>query len=137
MKKLLSLILAILLTFSIATVAFAAEGGVVTPKIPISEDEAEAKAMMYIEYKYCNPLTIETLYSDKSVTDKEVYKVTLLTTLEDNTGITYVAYIDKYDGTVYNKTATYTIPIATVFSPLTADEAFDYSLKALCAEKKM
>ena len=132
MKKILSLILAILMTFSVASIAFAAD----SPQYAFPEDEAEAKAMMYIEYKYCTPITTETTYSDDSVSNVEVYKVTLLTTLADNTVITYIAYIDKYDGTVYNRTADYALPIATSFNPLTADEAFDYTLKALCAEKE-
>ncbi len=132
MKKILSLILAILMTFSVASIAFAAD----VTQFAIPEDEAEAKAMMYIEYKYCTPKTTETTYSDNSVSNVDVYKVTLLTSLEDNTVITYIAYIDKYDGTVYNKTADYALPIATAFNPLTADEAFNYTLKALCAEKE-
>lgn len=132
MKKLLSLILAILMVFSVVTVAFAAD----STQIAFPEDEAEAKAMMYIEYKYCTPIIDRNeLYSDDSVSDKEVYKITLLTTLEDNTVITYIAYIDKYDGTVYNRTANYALPIASKRNPLSADEAFNYTLKALCAEK--
>lgn len=133
MKKFLSLILVVLLTFSVATVAFGAD----STKIPMSKEEAETKALMYIEYKYYNSTIKEDNdYSDDSVSGKEIYKVTLFTTLEDNTRIDYVAYIDKYSGTVYNKTALYTIPIATVFTPLSEEKAFEYSLKALCAEKE-
>ena len=133
MKKLLSLVLAILMTFSVATIAFAAD----STQIFFSEDEAEAKAKMYIEYKYYTPIIDRNeLYSDDSMSDKEVYKITLITTLEDNTLINYIAYIDKDDGTVYNRTADYALPIASSRNPLTADEAFNYTLKALCAEKE-
>ena len=41
-----------------------------------------------------------------------LFFVTLLTTLADNTVITYIAYIDKYDGTVYNRTADYANEVA-------------------------
>lgn len=128
MKKLLSLILAILMAFSVVSVAIAADG----TQIAISEDEAEAKAMMYIEYANCNfDINTEAVYENK-----EVYEVTMYATLEDNTRIDYVTYIDKYNGTVYNKTANYIKKIATVSNPLSAEEAFDYTLKALCAEKE-
>ena len=136
MKKLISLILAVLLTFSVVGVAFAAESSVPSNSYTMTEEEAIAKAKMYIEYKYYNADVDDYVYSDDSVTNKETYEVFLAVTLEDNTRVNYTAYIDKYDGTVYNKKAYYVIPIATVFTPLTADEAFDYTLKALCAEKE-
>ena len=136
-KKTLSLILAIMLTFSVASVAFAVDSNINnSDRYPLTQDEAEAKAMQYIEYKRITPITSEELYSDDEVSNKEIYKVILMATLEDGTSMKYVAYIDKYDGTVYNKTADYVIPVASKYKPLTAESAFEYTLKALCADKE-
>lgn len=138
LKKSLSLILAILLTFSVATVSFAVEGGLTDANVPIHEDEAKIKALEYLNAKnghYYQTITTK-YYSDDEVSGKEVYVVTTTLQLEDGTAMEYKAYIDKYDATVYNKTAEYIFPIATILTPLTADEAFDYTLKALCANKE-
>lgn len=126
LKKSLSLILAILLSFSAVSFAFA-----VYPA-----EDAKVAAMEYIAYKSYNQLISEETYSDDTVSNKEVYKVTSMVILEDGTAMKYEAFIDKYDGTVYNKNADYIIPVASIFSPLTEEEAYKYALKALCAKEE-
>ena len=100
------------------------------------EDDAKVAAMQYIAYKSYNQLISEEKYSDDEVSNKTVYKVTSMVILEDGTAMKYEAFIDKNDGTVYNKNADYIIPIATILSPLTEEEAYQYVLKALCAKEE-
>ena len=126
LTKTLSLILAILLTFSVATVSFAVDA------TPIAKEEAEVKALEYIRYNNCNSIITDDVYSDAENVNKAIYKVTSLVTLEDNTAVTYVAYVDKYDGTVYNRTANFIKPTLN----LTENEAFQLALKALCANEE-
>ena len=133
LKKSVFLILAILLTFSIGLFAFAADSSD-SEATPISKEDAEFIAVEYIRKNTCRHITSDDIYSDGVYyNNKEVYKVMSIVTLEDNTGITYITYVDKYTGRVYDRTAKYALPIATIFTPLTEDEAFDYVLKALCA----
>ena len=126
LKKSLSLVLAILMIFSMASFAFAL----------YAEEDARVVAMEYIAYKTYNQLVSEEKYSDDEVSNKVVYKVTSMVILEDGTAMKYEAYIDKNDGTVYNKNADYIIPIATALTPLTEEEAYNYVLKALCANEE-
>lgn len=125
LKKSLSLVLAILMIFSMASFALA-----------YSKEQAKVDAMEYIVCRSYNQLISEEQYSDDKVSNETVYKVTSMVILEDGTAMKYEAYIDKNDGTVYNKNADYIIPIATSLTPLTEEKAYNYVLKALCANKE-
>ena len=124
-KKALSLILAIMLTFSVASFAFAA--GELTEEI--SKVEAEEIALKYLSFKNQTSIVYDDVYN---YTD--AYKVISTVVLENNKVITFICYVSK-EGDVLYRTADYLISTVSPFNPLTQEEAVDYAIEALGADK--
>ena len=73
MKKILSLFLAIILTFTMGTLAFAEEA------VALTKDEAKAKAVAHIDYDSEVPLSSsvkENVYNHDAEGTVDVYNVT-------------------------------------------------------------
>lgn len=124
-KKALSLILAVMLTFSVTSFAFAADE--LTSEI--TKAEAEEIALEYLSFKNQTSIVYEDVYNYT-----EAYKVISTVVLENNKVITFICFVSK-DGDVLYRTADYLISTVSPFNPLTQDEAVDYAIEALGADK--
>ena len=103
MKKTLSLILAIILTFSMSTLAFAGEA------VALTKDEAKAKAVEHINYDSEVSLATYALsgtFNDDIQGTVEVYNVTSTLVLKTGRTVTYYTVVDKYNGKIYYQKAT-------------------------------
>ena len=121
-KKALSLILALMLTFSAASFAFA-----VDTIEEISKDKAEEIALEYLSFKNQTSIVYEDVYEYT-----EAYKVISTVVLNSNKVVTFVCYVSK-DGEVLDRTADYLASTVSPFNPLTQAEALDYAIEAFGA----
>ncbi len=127
LKKALSLILALLLTFSISSFAFAGE---ITDDInTITKDEAVEIALKYLTFKG-DPSNI--VYED-DYDYIPAYKVISTVVLKNNKVITFVCYVEKDGGDVLYRSGNYVGLDVTPFNPLTQSEALNYAIAALGA----
>jgi hypothetical protein len=107
MKKTLSLILAILMIFSMTTLAFAAEGELT----PLTKEEAKAKALAHVKYEEeivipLLPTVVTGTYNDTLQGTVEVYNITSTLLLYSGKTATYYTVVDKFDGQIYYQKAT-------------------------------
>ena len=106
MKKALSFILAIILTFSVGLVAFASQEEVPSNQKPITTQQAEALAVDFLIDSTYSHKTVSTLYNDyKFYTDLPVYEVTSDVTLKSGDKVVYTTYVDQYSGKVVYRNA--------------------------------
>ena len=128
MKKILSLILAIILTFSLGTLAFAEQ--------PISVEEAKSQAIKYLGYeKVETALASETTYYHSYEGEVPVYNV--ITELKLKSGRTLIlsSYVDMYTGKVYTSNAYFVGLEALLTRNISQDEAYDLALEAFGPDK--
>lgn len=134
MKKTLSLILALILTFSMGTLAFA-EGTATA----ITRDEAKAIAIKHINYDRASNLStaISGTYKDDLQGEVEVYNVTSTLVLKSGSIFIYETVVDKYSGKIYNQKATRSIldPTYLLNINLTLDAAYDVALDVVGVNK--
>ena len=123
LKKVLSLILALMLTFSVATMTFAADE--LTEEI--SKTQAEEIALQYLSFKNQTSIVYEDVYNYT-----EAYKVISTVVLDTNKVVTFVCYVSK-DGDVIYREADYLKSSVSPFNPLTQTEALDYAIEAFGA----
>lgn len=128
MKKALSFILAIILTFSVGLVAFASQEEVPSNQKPITTQQAEALAVDFLIDSTYSHKTVSTLYNDyKFYTNLPVYEVTSDVTLKSGDKVVYTTYVDQYSGKVVYRNA----QLKNVMLPLTKSEAIEYAYKVL------
>ena len=126
MKKTLSLILAIILTFSMGTLAFAGEA------VALTKDEAKAKAVEHVNYDSEVSLATYALsgtYDDDIQGTVEVYNVTSTLVLKTGRTVTYYTVVDKYNGKIYYQKAT-VVDLPSIFD-LTEDTALSLAIEVL------
>lgn len=127
-QKSLSLILALLLTFSVGIFAFAADTD--DELVPVTKKEAEQIALQYLSYANQNSFIYEDEYNYTPA-----YKVVSTVVLDNNKVITFVCYVDKYEGDVLYRTGTYVGLDINPLNPLTQEEALNYAITAFGANK--
>lgn len=132
MKKTLSLILALILTFSMGTLAFAGETA-------LTRDEAKAIAIKHINYDRASNLAtaISGTYKDDLQGEVEVYNVTSTLVLKSGSIFIYETVVDKYSGKIYYQKATRSIldPTYLLNINLTLDAAYDVALDVVGVNK--
>ena len=125
MKKTLSVILAILMMFSMATFAFAEEATALT------KDQALAKAIAHVKYDSeisLGTYAITGTYNDDFQGEVEVYNVTSTLILTSGRTVVYKTVIDKYSGKIYYQSANV---LSLLTYNLTVDQAYSLALEAL------
>ena len=126
MKKILSLVLAIILTLNVGVFAFATQEDTLNP---ISKQKAEALAIDFLIHDGCFHSTTLTTYSDnKFYENVPAYEVISTARLKSGELVTYTTYVDLYTGKIYYRTAQFERNIA----PLTKKQALEYAYKVLC-----
>lgn len=128
MKKLLSLILALILTFSLGLFAFAEQ--------PVTVNEAKSLAIQYLGYeKVITSVAREDTYYHSYEGEVPVYNV--ITELKLNSGRTLVlsSYVDMYSGKVYEHTAYFKGFEALLTRNISQDEAYQLALEAFGPDK--
>lgn len=131
MKKALSLILAILLTFSMASFAFA-EGEATA----LTKEQARAKAIAHVKYDTelsLGSFTTTGTYNDDFQGEVEVYNVTSSLLLYSGKTVTYYTIVDKYSGRIYYQKATI-VDLPSILE-LTEDQALSLALEVLGVNK--
>ena len=126
MKKTLSLILAIILTFSMGTLAFAGEA------VALTKDEAKAKAVEHVNYDSEVSLATYALsgtFNDDIQGTVEVYNVTSTLVLKTGRTVTYYTVVDKYSGKIYYQKATI-VDLPSLFD-LTEETALSLAIEVL------
>ena len=129
LNKTISLILALMLTFSFATLSFATDE-TLTDDV-ITEDDAKAIALQYLSYKNATSIVYEDEYDFTPA-----YKVISTVVLYNNKVITFVCYIDKLEGDVLYRTGSYVGLDINPLDPLTQNEALNYAISAVGANKE-
>ena len=130
MKKALSLILAIILTFSMCTLAFAAE-----TSTAITKDEAKDIALKHVKYEteieipLITPLITNGTYNDDIQGEVEVYNVSTRLRLYSGNIASYYTVVDKYNGKIYYQKATL-VDLPSIVD-LTEDQALSLAYEAL------
>ena len=126
LKKTLSLILALVLAVSAMTFAFATSDSIET----ITEAEAKEIALKYIATSSGTTSVTNTVYQSvpayKAVSDVII----------NNKLIRFVCYIDKETGDVLYRTVEYYLYGVSAINPIEADEAANYAISALGANKE-
>ncbi len=125
LNKTLSLILALMLTFSLCTLAFATDTTI--PDDSITKEDAEVIALEYLSYKNQTSIVYEDEYDYTPA-----YKVISTVVLHNNKVITFVCYVDKTEGDVLYRTGSY---VGLDINPLTQKEALNYAIAAFGANK--
>ncbi len=128
-KKTLSLILALMLTFSVSIFAFAVDTNDGTIDI-ITKEDAEEIALQYLTYKNQTSIVYEDEYNYIPV-----YKVISTVVLTNNKVVTFVCYVEKDGGDVIYRTGSYIGLDINPLDPLTQNEALNYAIAALGANK--
>lgn len=135
MKKVLSLILAIILTFSMTSFAFAEDTATA-----LSKDQAKNAAIEHINYdRIMETLTYAKsgTYSHDAQGNIEVYNVTSTLIMKSGSIFVYETVIDKYTGKIYYQKATRSVlDLSHVLNiNLTIDQAYDVALDVVGANK--
>ena len=129
MKKTLSLILALILTFSMSTLAFAAE-----TTTALTADQAKAAAIAHVNYdSEVGLLTyaVSDTYTDDIQGTVEVYNVTSTLSLKSGRTVVYKTLVDKYSGKIYYQEADIK-GLTTIFvKNITIEQAYSLALEAL------
>lgn len=127
MSKVLSLIMAIVLIFSAVPFALAAdefESDVLT------KAEAEEIALEHLSFKNQTSIVYDSEYNYTPA-----YKVISTVVLANNKVITFICYVDKDSEDVLYRTGSYVGFDISPLDPLTQDEALNYAMTALGANK--
>lgn len=132
MKKTLSLILAILMIFSMASFAFAEEA------VTLTKEEAKTKALAHVKYEKEIELplfssVVTDTYNDSTQGTVEVYNVTSNLLLYSGKTVTYYTVVDKYNGNIYYQKATI-VDLPSILE-LTEDQALSLALEVLGVNK--
>ena len=131
MKKILSFILAIMLTFNVGLIAFAYQDEAIQK--PLTKQQAEELAIDFLIHDGCFHRTNLTIYNDnKFYTNVPAYEVVSTARLKSGELVTYTTYVDQYSGKIYYRTAQFERNIA----PLTKREALEYAYKVLCISEE-
>ena len=125
MKKALSLILALILTLSIGTVAFAAD-----PTTPISKAAATDAALEYLSFKDSSSVVRTDTYLHPYDGEIPVYNV--VSTIILNSGRTLIlsSLVDMYTGDVYGHSASFLGLEAMLTRNITQQEAYELAIEA-------
>jgi hypothetical protein len=127
-NKAVSLILALMLVFSIMPFAFAADSYTYDD---LTQEEVEKIALEYLTFKNQTSYVYDTEYNYSPA-----YKVISTVILANNKVVTFVCYIDKYTEDVLYRTANYAGENSiTSSNPLTQDEALNYAITTFGADK--
>ena len=125
MKKTLSLILAIILTFSMATFAFAGETATA-----LTKDEAKSIALKYLDYSDEASLILNTTYNGH-----DVYNITSTLLLKSGRYIIFTTIVDEYTGKIYDQKADFK-GLSMIFTKnITMEKAFDLAIEAFDVNK--
>ena len=126
MKKTLSLILAIILTFSMGIVAFAEE------PVALTKDEAKAKAVEHVNFdSELAAIATSGTYNHDAEGTVEVYNITSTLFLKSGKTAIYKTTIDKYTGKIYNQSATVIAFESILLRNITAEQACSLAIEAL------
>ena len=132
MKKTLSLILALILTFSMGIVAFADDA------VALTKDEAKAKAVAHINYDSEIPLgtyVTSGIYNHDAEGQIDVYNVTSTLLLKTGKTAVYKTTVDMYTGKIYSQSANI-IDLTSIFiKNITMDQAYSLALEAMGVDK--
>ena len=128
MKKTLSLILALILTFSMGIVAFADEA------VALTKDEAKAKAVAHVNYD--SEIALGTYvtsgtYNHDAEGQIEVYNVTSTLLLKTGKTVVYKTVVDKYTGKIYSQSANVLDITSIFFKNITMEQACALAIEAL------
>ncbi len=126
-NKAISLILALILVFSIMPFAFAADeidDGI------LSKDEAQAIAIEHLTFKNQTSIVYDSEYNYSPA-----YKVISTVVLENNKVIIFICYIDKDTEDVLYRNGTYINSGVNALKPLTQDEALNFAITSFGANK--
>ncbi len=126
-NKVLSLVLALVLTFSVASFVFAAdiaEGEIIT------RNKAEEIALEYLSFKNADSVIEDSYYEYTAA-----YKVITTGVLSNNKVIIFICYVDKETGDVLYRTGNYIDITVNPFNPLTKEEALNYAMTAFGVNK--
>ena len=132
MKKTISLILALILAFSMCIVAFAEDA------VALTKDEAKAKAVAHINYD--SEISLGTYvtsgtYNHDAEGQIEVYNVTSNLLLKSGKTAIYKTVVDKYTGKIYSQSANI-LDITSIFiKNITIDQAYSLALEAMGVDK--
>ncbi len=128
LKKTLSLILALTLTFTMGVFAFATDSAL--PDEPVTKEEAEIIALECLSFKNQTSIVYEDEYDYIPA-----YKVISTVVLHSNRVITFVCYVDKAEGDILYRTGSYIGLDINPLDPLTQNEALNYAITAFGADK--
>jgi hypothetical protein len=132
MKKTLSLILALILTFSMSLVAFAEDA------VALTKDEAKAKAVAHINYDSEIPLgtyVTSGTYNHDAEGQIDVYNVTSTLLLKTGKTAVYKTTVDMYTGKIYSQSANF-LDILSIFNKnISMDQAYSLALEAMGVDK--
>ncbi len=117
MKKTLSLILAILLTFSMASFAFAEEAASIT------KDQAKELARQHLTYN--------TVILEYAVEDGQVYTVVSNLRLNSSRIIEFTSTVDKFSGKICSQSADFKDPLAILTKNISIEKAYALAIEAL------
>ena len=129
MKKTLSLILSLLLIFSMSTVAFAAETATA-----LTKEQAKSLAVAHVNYDSEIALGTYALtgtYNDSLQGTVEVYNVTSTLLLKSGRTVVYKTVVDKYSGKIYYQSANILDITSILIKNITMDQAYGLALEAL------
>lgn len=129
MKKTLSLILALILTFSMGTLAFAAETATA-----LTKDQAKAAAVAHVNYdsEYAlGTYVLSGTYTDDIQGTVEVYNVTSTLLLKSGRTVVYKTVVDKYNGKIYYQEADIKDITSLFLKNITMEQAYSLAIEAL------
>lgn len=128
LKKSFSVILALILIFSMSSFAFASDTEL--ENSIITKEDAEEIALEYLSYKNQSSIVYEDEYNYIAA-----YKVISTVVLTNNRVITFVCYVDKTEGDVLYRTGSYVGLDINPLDPLTQSEALNYAIAAFGANQ--
>ena len=129
MKKALSLILALILTFSMGTLAFAEETATA-----LTKDQAKAAAVAHVNYDSevgLATFAVNGTYTDDIQGTVEVYNVTSTLVLKSGRTVVYKTVVDKYSGKIYYQEADIKDLTSIFIKNITMEQAYSLALEAL------
>ena len=132
MKKTLSLILALILVFSMGTLAFAED------PVALTKDQAKAAAVAHVNYDSefaLGTYVLEGTYNDSLQGQVEVYNVTSTLTLKSGKTAVYNTIVDKYNGKIYYQKANVIDLTSILIRNITMEQAYALAIEALGVNK--
>lgn len=129
MKKTLSLILSLLLIFSMSTIAFAAETATA-----LTKEQAKSLAVAHVNYdsEYAlGTYAISSTYNHDVEGQKEVYNVKSTLLMASGKTVVYDTVVDKYTGKIYYQKANLLDITSILNKNITIDQAYSIAIDAL------